>query len=335
MYAIDVKKVKLIFTDKETAITSGAVNAFEIRFNFSEEWAGLTKFAAFRVRGENSQVRHVILREDDSCLIPWEVLKTPGVDLWVGAFGMTSDPSEDPDAKVVLPTVWTKLDVITEGAYSGEETYPPSPNIYDQFLELKVGPQGEPGEKGDPGPAGEMGPPGEKGERGERGEIGPRGLPGEKGDVGERGPKGDKGERGEAGPRGEQGPAGISPVTEEFSTEDGWYIRKWGDGFIEMWHSESRTATEKDWVKSGSLYIIDYFTKERIMPIPLTKLYECDFSLSIPTSPASYGAWLQVAPVRGNPITDRIPYVTLFRASVPIEGEYVYQINCRVSGRWK
>lgn len=151
MFSLNIQKAKLNFSEKEPVITSGAVNAFEVKFTFSSEWDGLTKFATFRTKSSPDDAKHILLGEDDTCPIPWELLTKPGEDIFVGAFGMSSNPAEDPDAKVILPTLWIKIDSVSEGTYTGEEPYPPSPNIYDQFLEMKTGPKGDPGSQGEQG----------------------------------------------------------------------------------------------------------------------------------------------------------------------------------------
>lgn len=299
MFSLNVQKAKLNFSEKEPVITSGSVNAFEVKFSFSNEWEGLTKFATFRTKSSPTEAKHILLGEDNTCPIPWELLATPGEDIFVGAFGMTSNPADDPDARVILPTLWIKLDNVSEGAYTGEEVYPPSPNIYDQFLELKTGPRGEPG------------PQGEQGIQGPQGPQGPQGEPGNKYEE-----------------------IYMTDVAED-GTEYDWYIRKWDDGFIEMYSSESHTATEKSWIKNGAIYAIDDVTHERNLPINLTVLYECSFSTAITKSPGAYGCWIMPSAIRQGTILSRIPYVALMRGSIPIAGTYVYQINVRVTGRWK
>lgn len=163
-------------------MTSGSVNVYSVRFEFSDDWIGLSRTAIFRAGAES---RAVLLGEDNETVIPWEVLQKPSLELFCGVYGIEG-------GHTVLPTVWTSLGVILEGASLGESARPPTPELWEQRLEAKGdglsydglnlsllsgdkplstvqiagGGSSSPGLQGPPGPQGEQGPPGEKGDPG-------------------------------------------------------------------------------------------------------------------------------------------------------------------------
>ena len=197
MFRLYAEKSKLTLLERE-AVTSGSVNAHAAEFKFSEDWSGLDKTAVFQA---GCASREVLLGPEGACVVPWEVLRVPGVRLRAGVYGKQG-------GEVVLPTVWANLGVILEGVPAGESP-PPTPEVWEQELAGKgdalgytedgelglysgekllssvvVSGGGEGGMQGPPGPEGPPGPPGEKGEPGEQGpqgEAGPAGPQGEKG----------------------------------------------------------------------------------------------------------------------------------------------------------
>ncbi len=211
-------------------LTSGMVQAVQVRFCFSPEWEGLTRTAVFRA-GQVSV--SCLLDEENCCTVPWECLQTAGTHLMAGVYGTRAQ-------EVVLPTVECSLGLICTGAQPAENTpQEPTPTLVQQLLTTaeaaaqtaasvradadaglfcgETGPQGPKGDKGDTGetgPAGpkgetgETGPQGPKGDKGDTGETGPAGPKGETGETGPQGPKGDTGETGPAGPKGDPGETG-------------------------------------------------------------------------------------------------------------------------------
>ena len=219
MFLLYADKNKFFVRQREP-VTSGSVNVYVARFEFSPEWQGLTTKAVFRGSGTTKTV----LLDGGECVIPWEVLTSHGQPLMAGAFGTLDDTA--------LPTTWASLGTILEGVPGDSGgTKPPTPDAWEQELAKKqdklsgqpdqlVGfdnqgnavavdageaMQGPPGPKGDKGDPGEQGP---QGEPGPEGPAGPQGPPGPKGDTGDTGPKGDTGERGPAGADGAPGPKG-------------------------------------------------------------------------------------------------------------------------------
>ena len=74
--------------------------------------------------------RTVPLDESGECVIPWEVLTTPGQPLMAGVFG-TAD-------ETALPTTWAPLGTILEGVPgNGVDSRPPTPDLWRQELDRK------------------------------------------------------------------------------------------------------------------------------------------------------------------------------------------------------
>lgn len=126
MFLLRADKVKLSVREKED-ITSGSVNVYQVRFEFSEDWNGLKKTAVFRSGLVSRSVR---LNDDGETIIPWEVLASPGIYLHAGVYGEKND-------NVVLPTVWVVLGMVLTGASPGESSKPPTPELWEQALSRK------------------------------------------------------------------------------------------------------------------------------------------------------------------------------------------------------
>ena len=204
-------------------LTSGMVQAVQVRFCFSPEWEGLTRTAVFRA-GQVSV--SCLLDEENCCTVPWECLQTAGTHLMAGVYGTRAQ-------EVVLPTVECSLGLICTGAQPAENTpQEPTPTLVQQLLTtaeaaaqtaasvradadagLFCGETGPQGPKGDKGDTGETGPTGPKGETGETGPQGPKGDKGDTGETGPAGPKGETGETGPQGPKGDKGDTGDAGVT--------------------------------------------------------------------------------------------------------------------------
>ncbi len=242
-FVLYADKNKLVVR-KRGPVTSGSVNVYPVRFEFSADWDGLTRTAVFQADGEPVSV---LLDDTGECSIPWETLAKHGVRLRAGVYGTKG-------GDVVLPTIWADLGEILQGvAMPDGGTYPPTPELWEQALAGKgdglsydglnlsllagdkvlstvpvvgggeggvvpvpgpqgpegpPGPKGDKGDKGDTGPRGPAGPAGAAGKDGAAGPAGPQGPKGDKGDPGEQGPKWDQGEPGPAGPQGPVGEKG-------------------------------------------------------------------------------------------------------------------------------
>ena len=219
-------------------VASGSRNYVTARFiPITDDWSGIVT-AIF-------DDYLVVLDENLSCHVPYEVLKNKG-QFSVSAF---CGDLHTATAETVL--------VMQSGYRDGIEPGEPAPDVYSQIVSmvneavetansvredaeagLFVGPQGPAGETGATGP---QGPAGEPGPAGETGPMGPAGPQGEKGDpfvyedftpqqlealTGPQGPQGETGPQGQkgdpftysdftqeqlaalTGPQGPQGPAG-------------------------------------------------------------------------------------------------------------------------------
>ena len=175
-------------------LTSGMVQAVQVRFCFSPEWEGLTRTAVFRA-GQVSV--SCLLDEENCCTVPWECLQTAGTHLMAGVYGTRAQ-------EVVLPTVECSLGLICTGAQPAENTpQEPTPTLVQQLLTTaEAAAQTAASVRADADAGlfcGETGPQGPKGDKGDTGEPGPAGPKGETGETGPQGPKGDKGDTGDAG----------------------------------------------------------------------------------------------------------------------------------------
>lgn len=127
MFILYADKTQLAVRKREP-LTSGSVNVYEVRFELSPDWEGLTRTAVFKAGSES---RSILLDESGECVIPWEVLATPGTALRAGVYGTR-------DEELVLPTVWENLGIIQEGVSPGETARPPTPDLWEQELGRKA-----------------------------------------------------------------------------------------------------------------------------------------------------------------------------------------------------
>ncbi len=126
MFILYAEKNRLILRQGEP-VTSGSVNVYPVRFQFSEDWEGLERTAIFQA-GYVS--RSVLLDGDGETDVPWEVLDQPGFHLLAGVRGRAGE-------ETVLPTVWADLGPILEGAAGGGPSLPPTPDLWRQELDRK------------------------------------------------------------------------------------------------------------------------------------------------------------------------------------------------------
>lgn len=128
MFRLYADKNKLTLLEREP-VTSGSVNVYEARFEFSEDWEGLERVAVFWAAGPTVEV---LLGPDAECEVPWEALQKPGYTLRAGVYG------KDSAGTVVLPTVRASLGTILEGVpTNGEGARPPTPDLWEQELARK------------------------------------------------------------------------------------------------------------------------------------------------------------------------------------------------------
>lgn len=127
MFTLYADKSRLTVRGKEPLV-SGSVNVYQVQFQFSGDWDGLSRTAVFRA---GSDSRSILLDKSGRCTVPWEVLTSHGQNLMTGVSGT------GPEGNVVLPTIWANLGMIWEGVSSGESAKPPTPDIWEQELNRK------------------------------------------------------------------------------------------------------------------------------------------------------------------------------------------------------
>ena len=121
MFQLYASKNQLAVRQREP-VTSGSVNVYKARFEFSEDWEGMEKIACFR---SGSQVISVLLDDTGECTIPWEVMDPDdkGKKLFVGVYGTKG-------GDMVLPTIEACLGEILPGVTYGQNARPPTINSW-------------------------------------------------------------------------------------------------------------------------------------------------------------------------------------------------------------
>lgn len=104
---------------------SGSVGTVSALFTFDETWADLTTRTAIFISRDT--IKQVILGDDNTCTVPWEVLKASGL-IEVGVVGQNGNK--------ILPTVKTAVRVYKGIRTEGTPSEAPTPNIYEQIVSL-------------------------------------------------------------------------------------------------------------------------------------------------------------------------------------------------------
>lgn len=118
LLTFSVSKQIITRTDSEKVVRDSQ-NYLYAKLTFTDEWTG-TKTMVFR--GKSGDAYNVILDNEDSCLVPWEVLIEPSFEVSVFCGDLIT-------ANVV--TIYT----IRSGYEIGEESRIPTPDIYNQIIE--------------------------------------------------------------------------------------------------------------------------------------------------------------------------------------------------------
>lgn len=116
-------------------MTSGSVNVYPVKWEFTNDWDGLTRIVVFKMGDNDEPMPSVTLGKDDVCQIPWEALVEYGREVMIGVYGVAGN-------KVVLPSVWISIGKILEGVVvsdiSPEESKNVIQDIYDRINKLEV-----------------------------------------------------------------------------------------------------------------------------------------------------------------------------------------------------
>ena len=99
-------------------VVGDSKNYLKATFNFSDEWSG----AITAVFDYGGKAYCVILPEDNTCFVPWEVIKPPyfTVSIFCGDL-------------ITANTVLVKVD--KSGYREGETPTEPTPDVYSQILD--------------------------------------------------------------------------------------------------------------------------------------------------------------------------------------------------------
>lgn len=221
-------------------------------FSFlTSEWSGKTATAIFR---NSNHAYEVVIDQDGTCLVPWEVLKKSAGNFEVSVF-----------AGDLITANAARVQVYKSG-YSDnlESGTDPTPSVYVQIVERLTGvenlavnaetlPEGSGAtvsKSTDPQTGGyilDFGiPAGATGPRGERGEQGPQGIQGERGLQGERG---ETGPAGATGPQGVAGQDGVSPTVSVTDITGGHRVSitdKTGSKTFDVMDGDDYTLTAQD-----------------------------------------------------------------------------------------
>ncbi len=115
-----------ISCEEAEILTSGAVSAFDISFEFDSTWHELAKTAVFK---NGSLSVSLLIPENGICKIPHEVLERQGM-LYIGVYGTGGG--------ITLPTVWCEVGNVNSGTEPAEASKEPTPGAYEQMLSLQM-----------------------------------------------------------------------------------------------------------------------------------------------------------------------------------------------------
>ena len=128
---------------------------------------------------------------------------------------------------------------------------------------------------------------------------------------------------------------------QSYDTEDGWHVRKYADGYVEMSRTDSLTcSTDTDFGQNNSwnqLIQVNNAIPKHTYPIPLLELY----NYSTTQRGAGYGFWVGDASDVGsntqNPLTETSPHVFISNITKLTNFTYPFTLNLYtyVTGRWK
>ena len=126
--------------------------------------------------------------------------------------------------------------------------------------------------------------------------------------------------------------APSGPVLEEYGTEDGWHVRKWSGGYVEMLYAAVEENPQSSWVTWGGVLIQPGAVPAKDLPVPLVqKLYEC---AALPKVEHT-AFWLSPTSTPGSSVSlEKTEAYSLLKGADPVYG-VSYSLNIFVAGRWK
>jgi len=121
---------------------------------------------------------------------------------------------------------------------------------------------------------------------------------------------------------------------QEYDTDDGWHVRKWSDGYIEMFGSKAFTIAADQWTTWGSVFVINAAIPQYEYPVPLIKKYSEFFIVekSAPNSVMLYENRTISDPSYSTMLTHTTS-IGVFRGT---KGTVNYGVvTYSITGRWK
>ena len=112
-----------LFTVTRPKIASGDKNLNYLRVSFCPNWDGFVKTAIFYRNKKDAY--YAVLNDENTCLIPWEVLQTNGI-LYLGIIGVSGDIRKTSE---VISYRIAKGAIVDDSKPSD-----PAPDIYNQIL---------------------------------------------------------------------------------------------------------------------------------------------------------------------------------------------------------
>lgn len=177
---IKVRVKNRIITCKKELVEDN-VDTFSLVFDFDSMWEGYTKRITFFNDGiEEHSSNPIEIPLEDSCIIPWEVIQSPG-NLYLSIKGTKQDTNEVILTQLMNNPIKVNIAGLSGGVVPAEPTPDMVTLIMSTAQEAKdiaqsVKDDADAGKFiGPPGPKGDQG---ERGPRGEQGEQGIQGLPG-------------------------------------------------------------------------------------------------------------------------------------------------------------
>lgn len=111
-------------------------------------------------------------------------------------------------------------------------------------------------------------------------------------------------------------------------TENGWNVRKWSDGYVELLGSFDHTLKSSEWTSWGNIYSIG-FDKIPLYsyPFPLIRVYSEKLDVTTSSTVAVITNGMRVS-------NDKTKHYGLCRGTKPSE-TITFKLNYSVTGQWK
>ena len=122
---LQIRVRKQVLTCRQTVV-AGSVNFVTASFMFDDAWIGTTKHVIFS-NGDIPSKEVILDDETLTCVVPWEVLETPG-DLYVSVVGFFED-----SVKITTKLMDSPITVYDHGELGGSDPNPPTPSPWDKY----------------------------------------------------------------------------------------------------------------------------------------------------------------------------------------------------------